>query len=229
VWLPDGRRVAYLTSRGGVIGIFLRNADGSGAAESLFVGHTNLTAGAFSRDGKELIAVGTGSNGADWDLVTLSILGERTPKALLATPFNEAWPALSPDGRWFAYQSDESGQNEVYVRPFPGPGAKVLVSQDGGAEPVWSRDGHELFYRGFGQQGTPLVAAAVRAAPEFRVLSRTTLFDAADFEGATPHANYDVSPDGRSFVMVRQGPLSEMVLIQNWAQEARRRGAAGPK
>ncbi len=228
VWLPDGRRVAYLTARGGVIGIFLRNADGSGDAESLFVGHTNLTAGAFSRNGKELIAVGTGSNGADWDLVTLPLSGERAPRALLATPFNEAWPALSPDGRWLAYQSDESGQNEVYVRPFPGPGAKVLVSQDGGAEPVWSRDGHELFYRGFGQQGTPLVAVAVRAAPEFRVLSRTTLFDAADFEGASPHANYDASPDGRSFVMVRQGPLSEMVLVQNWAEEARRRGAAGP-
>ena len=229
VWLPDGRRVAYLTARGGVIGIFLRNADGSGAAESLYVGRTNLTAGAFTRDGKELIAVGAGRNGADNDLVTLPLAGDRTPRPFLATPFNEAWPALSPDGRWLAYQSDESGESEVYVRPFPGPGAKVLVSQNGGSEPVWSRDGRELFYRGFGQQGTPLVAVAVRAAPEFQVLSRTTLFDAADFEGAQPHANYDVSPDGRSFVMVRQGPLSEMVLVQNWPEEARRRGAVDSK
>ncbi|HEV2083862.1 MAG TPA: hypothetical protein VGR09_02155, partial [Gemmatimonadales bacterium] len=134
-----------------------------------------------------------------------------------------------PDGRWLAYESDESGESEVYVRPFPGSGAKVLVSQNGGAEPVWSRDGHELFYRGFGQQGIPLVAVAVRAAPDFEVLSRRTLFDAADFEGAQPHANYDVSRDGRSFVMVRQGPLAEMVLVQNWAEEARRRGAAGLK
>jgi Tol biopolymer transport system component len=229
VWLPDGRRVAYLTARGGVIGIFLRNADGSGTAESLFVGRTNLTAGAFTPDGNELIAVGAGRNGVDNDLVMLPLAGDRTPRPLLATPFNEAWPALSPDGRWLAYQSDESGESEVYVRPFPGPGAKVLVSQNGGSEPVWSRDSRELFYRGFGPQGTPLVAVAVRAVPEFQVLSRTTLFEAADFEGAQPHANYDVSPDGRSFVMVRQGPLSEIVLVQNWPEEARRRGAASPR
>jgi serine/threonine-protein kinase len=225
VWMPDGRRIAYLHSHGGAIGIFLRSADGSGTADSLLVTTTNLTAGSFSRDEKTLVVVGTGRNG-DFDLDTVSLTGERKAEPLLTTTFNEGWPALSPDGRWLAYQSDESGQAEVYVRDFRGTGGKVIVSQNGGAEPVWSRDGRELFYRGSAPQGTPLVAVSLQTSPELRVVSRTPLFELAGYEGATPHANYDVTPDGKSFVMVRQGQLSEIVMVQNWTEEVRRRGEA---
>jgi serine/threonine-protein kinase len=221
VWTPDGRRVAYASAPAGVIGVFLRNADGSGVSEQLFVGDTPLTAGAFTPDGNQVLTIPLGTDGS-WDIGTLSNSQAPEPEALLVTPFNEGWPALSPNGKWLAYTSDESGQNEVYVRPYPGPGAKVLVSQNGGREPVWSRDGRELYYVGFEQQNSQLVALKVATDPEFRVLSRQALFDASEYEPADPHANYDVGPDGR-FVMVHQGRLSEMVLVLNWTEEVRRR------
>jgi hypothetical protein len=221
VWTPDGRRVAYASAPSGVVGVFLQNADGSGVAESLYVGGADLTAGAFTLDGNQVITIPLGPDGS-WDIGTLSMSGDAEPEALLATPFNEAWPTVSPDGLWLAYTSNESGQNEVYVRPYPGPGAKMLVSQNGGREPVWARDGRELYYVGFAQQGSQLVALGVETEPEFRVLSRTALFDASEYEPADPHANYDVGPDGR-FVMIHQGRLSEIVLVLNWTEEVRRR------
>jgi serine/threonine-protein kinase len=224
VWTPDSRGVAYASAPTGVVGVFLQNADGSGVSRQLFVGDRPMTAGAFTPDGQQVLTIPLGTNGS-WDIGTLSNLESPDPEPLLASPFNEGWPALSPDGRWLAYTSDESGQNEVFVRPYPGPGAKVLVSQNGGREPVWSRDGRELYYVGFEQQGSQLVGVGVDTEPEFRVTSRTALFDASEYEPADPHANFDVLPDGR-FVMVHQGRLSEMVIMLNWTEEVRRRTMA---
>jgi Tol biopolymer transport system component len=225
VWTPDGRKIVYGTARGGIVGVFQRNADGSGVADSLYLGPLNTSVGAFAPDGDRAITLPLSANGS-FDMSVLTLDGEdRVEEPLLASPFNEESPALSPDGRWLAYSSDESGQPEVYVRPFPGPGAKVLVSPSGGVEPVWSRDGRELFYRGSGPDGTHLIAVAVETEPELRVGARTQLFDVSDYEMANPHANYDVSPDGQRFVMVHLGRLSEIVLIQNWTEDVRRRSA----
>jgi hypothetical protein len=224
VWTPDSRRIAYLKTYNGSIGIFERNVDGSGGSDSVLVSPSNLTAGSFTRDEKTLVVVSTGEKG-DFDLDSLSLTGTRTLQPLVTTPFNEAWPAISPDGRWLAYQSDESGQPEVYVRGFRGTGGKYIISQNGGSEPAWSRDGRELFYRGITPQGTSLIAAALQTVPEFRVISRTPLFDVEPFEGASPHANYDVAPDGKGFVMVHQGQLSQIIIVQNWQQEVHQRAA----
>jgi serine/threonine-protein kinase len=221
VWSPDGRTVAYASAPAGVVGVFLQKADGSGVSERFFVGDLPMTAGAFTSGGNQILTIPLGRDGS-WDIGTVSNPDAPESAALLVTPFNEGWPALSPDGRWLAYGSDESGQLEVYVRPYPGPGAKVLVSQNGGREPVWSRDGRELYYVGFEQQASQLVAVGVETEPEFRVRSRVALFDASEYEPADPHANYDVGPDGR-FVMVHQGRLSEMVMVLNWTEEVRRR------
>jgi serine/threonine-protein kinase len=227
VWSPDGRTVAYATARGGVIGMFLQDGGGAGTADSLLVGSTAMTVGAFVPGTREVVSLITGNSGS-WDLGVMPLEGDRKPRTLLGTQFNECYPAISPDGRWLAYVSDESGQNEVYVRSFPDGGGKVLVSQAGGSEPVWSRDGRELYYRGFDQLTTPLVAVSVRTSPNFTVLGRASLFDLSEFEAAVPHANYDVTPDG-GFVMISQGRASEMVLVQNWTEEASRRGGARPK
>ncbi|HEX6250131.1 MAG TPA: protein kinase [Gemmatimonadaceae bacterium] len=227
VWSSDGNRIAYATARGGVIGMFSRSADGSGGAESLYVGRTAETVGAFIPGGNSAVVISVGTGGS-FDLTLMPLSGARTPEQILSTPFNEFYPAISPDGRWLAYASDESGQSEIYVRPFPGPGAKLVISQSGGSEPVWSRDGRELFYRGFGQQGSPLIAVTVQTSPEFQVLARRELFDVSEFEAAVPHANYDVGPDGR-FAMVYQGRLSELVLVQNWTEEVRRRATTGQR
>jgi serine/threonine-protein kinase len=222
VWSPDGDRIAYATARSGVIGMFLQDAGGAGKPESLFVGSNATGVGAFVPGRRELVAFMTGQAGS-WDLALVALDGDRTPKILLGTPFNEWYPALSPDGRWLAYVSNESGQNEVYVRSFPDLGNKVLVSQSGGSEPVWSRDGRELFYRGFDRLATPLVAVTLRTSPTFSVVNRNPLFDLTEFEAAVPHANYDVTPDGKSFVLISQGRVSEIVLVQNWVDEVRRR------
>ena len=225
VWLPNGRRIGYAASRGGTIGMFLRDPDGAGSAESLLVRPPQITLSDVTPDGRLALAHTNGADGS-WDIVAVPFVGDRTPQSVLTTSFNELYARLSPDGRWLAYVSDESGRNEVYVRPYPGPGSRVVVSQTGGSEPVWSHSGRELFFRGFGDRGSPLIAAVLLTTPELRVTSRTTLFDVADYEAAAPHANYDVMPGDREFVMVRQGRLSEMVVIQNWPEEVLRRGTA---
>lgn len=153
----------------------------------------------------------------DDDLWTVDAAGG-VARRLTAGLGEPSTPALSPDGRWLAYQSDESGRNEVYVRSWPGLGNKTQVSQSGGTEPAWSRDGRELFYRSGGGAEPMLVAAAFEGGPDPRIRSRTELFNVASYEFATPHRNYDPFPDGRSFAMVRQGrpgQLAEVVYVQN--------------
>ncbi len=221
VWTPDGKRIAYASARNGVIGMFMRNADGSGSVDSINVAATAQTVGAFVPNSDEVLVINTSQDGTN-DLFELSMSKRGKPVPYLASSYNEFYPAVSPDGRWLAFVSDESGQQEIYVRPVTGQGAKVLVSQNGGTEPVWARSGRELFYLGVGDNSTPLIAATVETGAEFKVTSRKPLFSANEFEGATPHSNYDVMPDGR-FVMVRQGKLSEIVIIQNWKAEVKRR------
>ena len=170
----------------------------------------------------------TGTNGS-FDLGLLTLEGEREQTLLLGTPFSEQAATFSPDGRWMAYSSDETGRDEVYVRPFPEGDAKTIVSMEGGSEPRWSPDGRTIYYQSL-RDGVPmLIAAAVTAGSEFQVGAQTPLFDISEFEPAAPHANYDVSPDGTRFVMVYQGPLSEMVFVLNWSEEVRRRSASAAR
>ncbi len=215
-WMPDGRSVLFAAVRGGSIGEFRRGFNAGGAAESLFVGPEQISVHAVTPDQRTGIAVLM--DRGDFDLVAIGLDGTPRFDSVLTTRYSEGWPALSPDGRWLAYQSDESGRFEVYVRAWPGLGFKIQVSQNGGTEPAWSRDGRELFYRSGGGAEPWLVAAAVEAGPPLRVRSRTPLFNAASYEFATPHRNYDVFPDGGSFVMVRQGQPgqpAEVVYLQN--------------
>ena len=220
VWFPDGRSIAYV-HRGG---IFRRRADGSGAADSVYVTTLLTSVLDFTPEGATAITSPTGTNGS-FDLGLLPLGAERVQRPLFATPFNEQYGVLSPDGRWLAYGSDETGRDEVYVRPFPEGGAKTLVSQDGGTEPVWGPDGRELFYVGQGLGVPYLIAARVTTGAEFGVTSRTPLFDLSEFEPASPHANYDISPDGTTFALVHQGALSELVFVLNWTEEVRRLSA----
>ncbi|OGU23976.1 MAG: hypothetical protein A3K13_05650 [Gemmatimonadetes bacterium RIFCSPLOWO2_12_FULL_68_9] len=223
MWTPDGRQVVYAADVGGPPGIFMRNADGSGAAESVLVISGQLSAHSAGANG-EVLAVLIGGSGQD--IMSVPLRGERRiASPVLAAPYLEAYPAVSPDGRWLAYVSDESGRNEVYVRPYPGPGPRVIVSQNGGSEPLWARNGRELFYKAVAGEPT-LMAASIEMRPEPRVLSRRALFPIGDYESAAPHANYDVLPDGSGFVMVRLGRASELSIIQNWTELVRRQGAA---
>jgi Tol biopolymer transport system component len=128
-------------------------------------------------------------------------------RSVIPGTFGESAPALSPDGKWLAYQSDETGQMEVYVRPYPGPGGQVLVSLQGGTEPVWAHGGRELYFR----EGDSLMAATVAVSPAFAVSGRRLLFTGA-FASGDSYREYDVAPDDQHFVML-SGAAGRSILI----------------
>ena len=142
----------------------------------------------------------------------------------IRTPFNEHTGMLSPDDRWLAYVSDDSGREEVYVTPFPGPGGRQPISTDGGSEPVWSRDGRELYYR----NGEALMAVTITTEPQL-IAGKPTLLFADPYRsgvdgGGNPGSNYDVTPDGR-FVMIRGEEslkATQIVVVLNWFEELER-------
>ena len=198
-WSPDGRRVSYVRVLGTTVDLRVIDADGGRPADSLLaIPGYDIYHGLFTPDGREIVARTTGGlGGRD---IWLAASGTSTPpRALLATTFNEESPALSPDGRWLAYVSDESGRREVYVRSFPAMGARYAVSTGGGTEPMWSPRGDELFYR----NGPSILAAEVRTTPGFEVVQRSTLFSSRDYVLGQPYQEYDVTRDARHFVMVR--------------------------
>jgi dipeptidyl aminopeptidase/acylaminoacyl peptidase len=149
------------------------------------------------------------------------------PAPLLVTPRNESWPMFSPDGRWIAYVSDESGRPQVYVRPYPGPGGKVTVSTDGGGEPVWSRDGRELFYR----RGITMFSVPVETRPTFKAGTPRKLFEVRfNPAGQSGHPHFDVSLDGQRFLMVRRDQdlvPHQLNVILNWSEELKVRVPVG--
>jgi hypothetical protein len=122
---------------------------------------------------------------------------------------------VSPDGRWLAFSSDQSGRSEVFLRPLLGEGDQVQVSVDGGTEPVWNRNGRELFYRAGPGAGRELAAAALAFTPTVMVTGRTTLFSVTGMVNGVPHVNYDVSPDGQTFAMVGYNQATRIIIIQN--------------
>ena len=167
------------------------------------------------------------------DLMVLALDGARRMTPLIQTAFNERNGEISPDGRWLAYESDESGQEEIYVRPFPDVnGGRWQVSTGGGSEPLWARSGRELFYRG--PDGSLLgVAVAVEGSASFRAGRPAALVEGRYYAGvgggAAPGRTYDVSPDGQRFLMVKEGAEADqaaappsIVVVQNWLEELKR-------
>jgi hypothetical protein len=149
----------------------------------------------------------------------LPLAGDSKPRPFVQTEFNETYPVFSPDGRWVAYSSAESGRNEIYVVPFPGPGGKWQVSRGGGSYPRWRRDGAELFYLSDG----PLMAASVDGRDNAFVVNHVKpLFEPRyriiGFGGSNAN-NYDVTPDGQRFlVAITEGTPGEtpITVLTNW-------------
>jgi Tol biopolymer transport system component len=135
----------------------------------------------------------------------------------------ETMPRLSPDGRWVAFSTNESGRDEVVVQPFPGPGGRVQVSTGGGTEPVWSRDGRRLFYRG----ERVLMAAVIQPGPPLTVAARDSVLADTYVYASNPHANYDVMPDGKHFIFFEPDDAGELIVVANWASVLRARMAGG--
>jgi len=220
VWTPDGRRVTFGSGGPGQGSLFWKPADGSGVAEQLLASDFPR-AGSWAPDGK-VLAFTEIPLGKPADIWLLQLESEWTSKPFLHAPFNEGGPAFSPDGRWLAYVSDESGQFEVYVRPFPGPGSKWPISIQGGVAPVWARDGRELFYR----NGYKMMAVTVEAGSEFSAGRPEVIFEGRYVAANWYRPNYDISPDGQQFVMVRstQEEVSpaKINVVLNWFEELKR-------
>ena len=228
VWSLDGKGLTYLAGSGGrldifrtVLGTTLAPRAESTAVELSYTG-TPMRSGGF-------LSVVTGTAGHGLDVVRLASRGGAID-TVLATAADESFAVPSPDGRWFAYISDHSGRPELYLRSLGGSDAQLQISLDGASEPVWSRDGREIFYRGATPNGAELIAAALQLGDEPRVVTRTALFSVLEYDTATPHANYDVSPDGRWFVFARRGGANHVVVLQNVPELARRaaRGVQAP-
>ena len=145
--------------------------------------------------------------------------GDTTRHPFEVTNFDELMPRFSPDGKWVAYVSNEASTADVFVRPFPGPGGRVQVSSGGGTEPVWAPDGKHLYYK----SKADMMAATVSGGATFSVGAREKLFS-GDFIAGTIHANYDVSPDGKRFMMVMPiGQSSDVTVVLNWRADVKRR------
>ncbi len=220
-WSPDGREVYYVSDRSGtgVGGINARKADGTGSARQAVLSKRDFGQAVPSRDGRWLITRTPGNSDRNGDILAYRP-GDSTEVSLVATAAAELFPSLSPDGRWLAYQSNESGTFEVYVRPFPETGAaKWQVSTSGGTQPKWSNNGRELFYI---NGKSEMVSAEVRPGSAFSVGAQRILFSTASFAGGGGIHSYSVSPDDRRFVFMREGEAtqqSELVVAQHWLQE----------
>ena len=171
----------------------------------------------FSPDGQALVFTEQHADTAS-DLWMMPLRGDRAPRSLVVTPAIELFPTVSPDGRWLAYTSTESKQEEVYVRPFPGPGRKWAISMEGGSQPVWSPRGDEIFYR----SGGKMMVVPVRTGTTFSPGKARVLFQ-IPFDAGGVYTNYSVSPDGRRFVMVEPGGADEaqpqIVVVFDWFSE----------
>jgi serine/threonine-protein kinase len=213
VWMPDGRTLSYTSLRDGQLTLMRTKPGESQAPEVLLSSRQLGYGGVWMPDASALITVAN-SRDAGSDLAWVRGAGKGPIEPLLTSRFNEGFPAVSPDGRWLAFVSSESGQNQVYVRSLTGTGDQAQISLNGGTEPGWSRDGHELFYRTGAGAGSQFIAASLELGAAIEVRARRTLFPVADMVTATPHRNWDVSPDGQSFAMVRFNPATRIMVIQ---------------
>ena len=224
LWSPDGQRVVFSSNRDGTPNVYTKAADGTGQAERLTTSDKPHVPMSWSADGQSLVL--TELVDAQGDLTLFSLDAEPRFEALVATDATEAFAQVSPDGRWMAYVSDESGQFEVYVRPFPNvDDARWRISRDGGLFPAWAPDGRELFFRS--TASTDLMGVTVETDPTFAAGNPEVVLVAPNSVGRPLHGrSWDVSPDGERFLFVRErtpedapGDEPHLVFVEHWFEE----------
>ena len=222
VWTPDGRSVTFSSNVAGSSDLWTKRADGSAQAVLQLRDSRGSFSPRWSPDGKWLVFRTNRYKPGAGDILGFRPGIDTVATPLVASRFTESAPAISPDGRWLAYTSNESGENDIYVVPFPNTAsAKWEVSTGGGSEPLWSHSGKELFYRdGAGN----LVSVEVHSTPTFSPGRSTILFPAGAYLAFARGAEYAVAPDDRRFLMIRQVPSSvpdELIVVDNWFEELR--------
>jgi serine/threonine protein kinase len=228
VWSSDGSRVVFQSTRKGKYNLYWKSSSGAGADELLLESDLSGQSNDWSSDGRFLLFSGTSDDpqSGSSDLWVLPILGDKKPVLFLKTPFEERNGQFSPDGKWIAYQSNESGRYEIYVQPFPGPGGKFQISTTGGAQPRWNKNGKEIFYVSLDSK---MMAAPLKLSPDGQALETGTpvaLFPVRIAGGPLAGHNkqqYAVSSDGQRFLVnlaVDEGATSPITLILNWKPPA---------
>jgi serine/threonine-protein kinase len=228
-WTPDGQSLVFISQRAGAMDLYVKPADGTGSAEILLDLDPDINEGVWSPDGTWLvIRTGGLASGApgNRDIWGIRPGIDSVPLPLVAAEWDEKALALSPDGKWLAYESNESGTDEVYVRPFPDTEAgKWQVSTDGGTAPVWAHSGRELFYVK-PSDGRTMMVAAVETEPTFSVGERRALFPlGGEYWLSGQYAAYDVALDDEHFFLVRRRALGDervagtLIIVDNWFEE----------
>lgn len=222
LWALDGERLVFQSTRGGGRGLFWKAADGTGTTDRLMesASPTFVAPGGWSADGDSLIFGELRATAANYDVGVLSMEDDRQSEPLLQMDFAEQAPTVSPDGRWLAYFTNETGQDEVYVQRFPDLGEKQQISVGGGREPLWSPDGRELFYR---SPNGLMALPVLETEPTFRAGSGESLFEQR-YATFIERRNYDIAPDGQRFLMIKEAAASDaatvqLVVVLNWHQE----------
>jgi Tol biopolymer transport system component len=204
-WSPKDDSIVFASNRqGGVFNLYQKATSGSGQDEPLLPNTASDTPTQWSRDGRFIVyrEVDPKNKYGLWVLPTEGAAADRKPIPFLRTEFNEMFGQLSPDSHWMAFTSDQSGRREVYVRPFPTGEAEWIISRDGGEQPRWSGDGKELFFvAAEGKMLAVPVKAVVGTRPSFEVETPVALFDAHITYGYNPFFEYDVTEDGKLFLI----------------------------
>jgi len=241
MWMPDSQRVVFSSLREGTWSLSSKAANGTGPIESLHTSKNLLAASTWSADGRSLIFMEASLENTD--IWVLSLDGEPTARPLMAESYYERDPAISPDGRWIAYTSNESGRLEIYVRPFPNiDDGKWLISTRGGESPIWAPHGRELYYDTYPDQ---MMVVTIETEPTFAAGNPEVLFRSeyvlASHSGPAPNP-YDISPDGKRFLMIKEEtqapegdevvetpPITELIVVDNWDEALKRLAPAEAK
>ncbi|MFC1652565.1 protein kinase [Planctomycetota bacterium] len=227
-WTPDSQRIVFSSLRDGTFSLSWKAANGTGPVEFLHTSKHFVAASTWSADGRSLIFMESGLDNVD--IWALSLDGESTARPLMVESYDESNPAISPDGRWIAYSSNESGRIEIYVRPFPNvDDGKWLISTRGGESPIWAPGGRELYYDAYPDQ---MMVVTIETEPAFAAGNPEVLFRSEYVlaSHSSPDASpYDISPDGKRFLMIKEEkqaqendevvetpPITKLIVVDNW-------------
>jgi Tol biopolymer transport system component len=222
VWSPDGARMAFTSNRNGYYNLYLIAADGGGV-ERLTTSVSWQFPSSWSPDGRVLLSTDSNPD-TGFDIWEVPVDGSSRPRPLVVAPLRQSDTRFSPDGRWLAYESAESGRAEVYVRPHRGSDRRWTISTEGGSVPLWSQMGREIVY----MNGTKILAVPVATTPTFKAGVPVVLFD----RGKRVHG-YDVTPDGQRFVIAEDAETEperlQIVFIPDWFQELKAKVPVPPR